>query len=198
MPCLSRAIDPKLPAVRLNLSRAQEYVWVCSSTRPRPGRGASWSVSTSTRSSRATLPASPGSRRSCGAKDPEDVVQEAFVRLFAARARIREPEVVPYLNRIVVNEVRSRARRAQTAARKRHLLGQPETSPGPDGDPQSVVHELGRLPRRQREALVLRYWLDLPFDEVADVMGVRPGTAKSQVSRGLSALAIALGEEKLG
>jgi RNA polymerase sigma factor (sigma-70 family) len=133
-----------------------------------------------------------------GAKDPEDVVQEAFVRLFAARARVREPEVVPYLNRIVVNEVRSRARRAQTAARKRHLLDQPEMSPGPDGDRQSVVHELGRLPRRQREALVLRYWLDLPFDEVADVMGVRPGTAKSQVSRGLSALAIALGEEKLG
>ncbi len=55
-----------------------------------------------------------------------------------------------------------------------------------------------RLPRRQREALVLRYWLDLPFAEVAEVMGVRPGTAKSQVSRGLSALAIALGEGDLG
>ncbi len=46
-------------------------------------------------------------------------MQEAFVRLYAARDRVREPEVVPYLNRIVVNEVRSRARRAQTAARKR-------------------------------------------------------------------------------
>ena len=44
-----------------------------------------------------------------GAQDPEDVAQEAFVRLYAARARVREPELVAYLNRIVVNEVRSRA-----------------------------------------------------------------------------------------
>lgn len=132
-----------------------------------------------------------------GAADPEDVVQEAFVRLFAARARVRDAEVVPYLNRIVVNEVRSRARRAQTAAKKLHLLDRAAATPGPDGDRLSVVQELARLPRRQREALVLRYWLDLPFAEVAEVMEVRPGTAKSQVSRGLSALAIALGQETI-
>ncbi|MDQ4055229.1 MAG: hypothetical protein M3237_21385 [Actinomycetota bacterium] len=45
---------------------------------------------------------------------------------------------------------------------------------------------------------MLRYWLDLSFAEVAEVMGVRTGTAKSQVSRGLSALATALGEEERG
>ena len=134
-----------------------------------------------------------------GAKDPEDVVQEAFVRLYAARARVREPEVVPYLNRIVVNEVRSRARRDQTAARKRHLLDHREIDSGPGRRP-SVRRPRARPPAAAGSA---RRWCCAtgwicPSTEVAEVMGVRPGTAKSQVSRGLSALAIALGEENLG
>lgn len=134
-----------------------------------------------------------------GAHDPEDVVQEAFCKLYAAWPRVhagngRDP--VGYVSRIVVNEVRSRARRHQLATRKRHLLTVADPTPGPDGSGRAVVEELARLPQRQREALVLRYWLDLPFGEVAAVMGVRPGTAKSQVSRGLAALATALGEEQ--
>jgi RNA polymerase sigma factor (sigma-70 family) len=130
-----------------------------------------------------------------GAHDPEDVAQEAFCRLYAARSRVREPELLAYLNRIVVNEVRSRARRHRTATGKRHLLPAPEALPGPTGDRAAVLAELARLPQRQREALVLRYWLDLPFDEVAEAMGVTTGTARSQVSRGLQALAVALEEE---
>jgi RNA polymerase sigma factor (sigma-70 family) len=130
-----------------------------------------------------------------GAVDPEDVAQEAFCRLYAARARVRDPEVVPYLNRIVVNEVRSRARRLSTAAGKRHLLRSVETTPGPTGERTAVLTALAALPPRQRESLVLRYWLDLPFDQLAEAMGVSVGTAKSQVSRGLKALAEALDEE---
>jgi RNA polymerase sigma factor (sigma-70 family) len=131
-----------------------------------------------------------------GAEDPEDVAQEAFCRLYAARSRVREPELVAYLNRIVVNEVRTRARRRRTALGKRHLLRVAEASPGPTGERTAVLAEMARLPQRQREALVLRYWLDLPFDEVAEAMGVATGTAKSQVSRGLKALAVALDEEE--
>lgn len=130
-----------------------------------------------------------------GAQDPEDVAQEAFCRLYAARDRVREPELVAYLNRIVVNEVRSRARRHGVALRKRHLLAVAESSPAASGDRTAVLAELARLPQRQREALVLRFWLDLPFDQVAEAMGTATGTAKSQVSRGLQALAIALDEE---
>jgi RNA polymerase sigma factor (sigma-70 family) len=130
-----------------------------------------------------------------GAEDPEDVAQEAFCRLYAARARVREPELLAYLNRIVVNEVRSRARRHRTALDKSHLLGVADASPGPTGDRTAVLAELARLPHRQREALVLRYWLDLPFEQVAEAMGVATGTARSQVSRGLQALATALDEE---
>lgn len=134
-----------------------------------------------------------------GAHDPEDVVQEAFCKLYAAWPRVDTGESgdpVGYVSRIVVNEVRSRARHQQLATRKRHLLRVEAHTPGPDGSGRAVVEELSRLPHRQREALVLRYWLDLPFAEVAALMGVRPGTAKSQVSRGLAALATALGEEQ--
>ncbi|WP_221634053.1 RNA polymerase sigma factor [Nocardioides luti] len=132
-----------------------------------------------------------------GAPDPEDVAQEAFCRLYAHRGRLHggPDKVVAYLNRIVVNDVRSRGRRAQTARRSAHLLPVPATTPGEDGDRQAVVDELARLPRRQREALVLRYWLDLPLAEVAEAMGVSTGTAKSTVSRGLAALSRALKEE---
>jgi RNA polymerase sigma-70 factor (sigma-E family) len=130
-----------------------------------------------------------------GSDDAEDVAQEAFCRLYAARARVREPELMAYLNRIVVNEVRSRARRRRVAAGKRHLLPVAEQSPGPTVERTAVLAEVARLPHRQREALVLRYWLDLPYDEVAEAMGVTAGTAKSQVSRGLKALSVALDEE---
>jgi RNA polymerase sigma factor (sigma-70 family) len=52
-----------------------------------------------------------------------------------------------------------------------------------------LVEALGQLSTRHREALVLRYWLDLSEAEMADAMGVTRGTVKSHVSRGLDALA---------
>jgi RNA polymerase sigma factor (sigma-70 family) len=130
-----------------------------------------------------------------GAEDPEDVAQEAFCRLYAARSKVREPDLVPYLNRIVVNDVRSRGRRQRTAAGKRHLVGVAEATMDATGDRTAVLTEMARLPQRQREALVLRYWLDLPYDEVAEAMGVTTGTAKSTVSRAISALSTVLTEE---
>jgi RNA polymerase sigma factor (sigma-70 family) len=127
-----------------------------------------------------------------GAEDPEDVAAESFCRLYAARSRLRgqETDVVAYLNRIVVNDVRDRARRRLTAKEKSHLLADaaaPSTA-GADGSRVAVITALRSLPERQREALVLRFWLDLPLAEVADAMGVRTGTAKSLVSRGLATL----------
>ena len=60
-------------------------------------------------------------------------------------------------------------------------------------DHQEVIAALAALPARRREAIVLRYWLDLPEREIAAVMGVSPGTVKSHLSRGLAALAWTLG-----
>ncbi|MGZ5417565.1 MAG: RNA polymerase sigma factor [Nocardioides sp.] len=125
-----------------------------------------------------------------GDEDPEDVVQEAFCKLYNARTRLRGPNPVPYLNRIIVNEVRDRHRRRGVARRDAHLLVAADVAPtGLDtGDREAVLDAMAALPRRQREALVLRYWLDLPLAEIAEAMGVRVGTVKSQISRGLDLL----------
>ena len=133
-----------------------------------------------------------------GDDDPEDVVQESFCKLYAARGRLRaeDAEVVSYLNKIVVNEVRGRQRRRQVARRDAHLLTTAETTDptAVHGDRRAVVEALAGLPLRQREALVLRFWMDLPLAAIADAMGVRIGTVKSQISRGLDVVGAALRE----
>jgi RNA polymerase sigma factor (sigma-70 family) len=61
-----------------------------------------------------------------------------------------------------------------------------------DEDHREVIAALAGLPARRREAIVLRFWLDLPEREIAAAMGVSPGTVKSHVSRGMAELTIAL------
>ncbi|WP_235609268.1 sigma-70 family RNA polymerase sigma factor, partial [Frankia casuarinae] len=57
---------------------------------------------------------------------------------------------------------------------------------------RAVVVALQRLSPRQREALVLRYWLDLKESEIAAVMGISCGAVKSHVARGMTALSRAM------
>jgi RNA polymerase sigma-70 factor (sigma-E family) len=127
-----------------------------------------------------------------GADDAEDVVQESFCKLYAAWSRIRADNPIPYLHRIVANEVRSRQRRRLTARRytppPEPPLGSAEETAIERAEHRLLLEALARLPHRRREALVLRYWLDLTIPQIAEVMGVSPGTVKAQLSRGLRAL----------
>jgi RNA polymerase sigma factor (sigma-70 family) len=59
-----------------------------------------------------------------------------------------------------------------------------------------VLAALRRLPRRQREALALRFYLELSEPEVARSMGISQGTVKSTTSRALTALGQLLGEDR--
>ena len=63
---------------------------------------------------------------------------------------------------------------------------------------RTLVQALLRLPRRQREAVALRYLVDLPEREVASVLGLSTGTVKTHLHRGLAALRTVLGPESLG
>jgi len=136
-----------------------------------------------------------------GADDPEDVAQEAFVRLHRRRRTLRDPHAsLGYLRTTVVNLTRSRVRHLAVVRRN-----QPTRSPATEStesaehqavrreDVRELVVALGQLSTRHREALVLRYWLELNEAEMADAMGVSRGTVKSHVSRGLDALATIMG-----
>ena len=131
-----------------------------------------------------------------GADDPEDIAQEAFTRLMNARARLADPgAALPYLRAIVCNLTRNRHRQLRVARLHIPALvddASTEQAAIAREDHREVLAALAELPGRRREAIVLRFWLDLPEREIAAAMGVSPGTVKSQISRGLAALARAL------
>lgn len=128
-----------------------------------------------------------------GADDPEDIAQEAFARLMRRGALDADP--APYLRAIVCNLTRNRHRHLRVVREK---TPRAVSEPSPEQaaimreDHAEVIAALAALPARRREAIVLRFWLDLSEREIATTMGVSPGTVKSQLSRGLAALAQAL------
>jgi DNA-directed RNA polymerase specialized sigma24 family protein len=113
----------------------------------------------------------------------EDIVRDAFVAMHGAWRQLRDNDrAVRYLQQTVVRLSRSRlvargAREQGTAAR-----------PGP-----GVVAALRSLPAPQREALVLRYYADLPETRIASVMGISTQAVNSHLSYGMSSLEAALG-----
>jgi RNA polymerase sigma-70 factor (sigma-E family) len=122
----------------------------------------------------------------------EDLVQDAFVRVMA-RPGGRIPDLpLAYLRSTVLNLVRSRWRRAKVGAEKIALVtARPaDVAAEPDGpfERLALVEALRGLPRRQREVVVLRYFLDLPVQEVAETLGIGTGTVKSYSARALEAL----------
>lgn len=132
-----------------------------------------------------------------GADDPENLVQEAFLRLHDRWPRIRDSDSpVAYLRTIVVNLVRSRQRHLRVV--RRHLPPKEAHAASAEdlvvlcAEHTSLMHALDSLAPRRREVLVLRYWLDLSEAQIAHVMNTSPGTVKSQLSRGLTALRGAL------
>jgi len=130
----------------------------------------------------------------------EDVVQDAFLSLYKALPRLRDrDEILPYLRTAVINRSRSvlRARRRALLRRVQHEppMSSAESAAMAGEDRRAVLAAVTRLPRRAREVLVLRYYLDLPDQEIAAALGVSRGTVSSTASRGLAAIARELREE---
>ncbi|HEU5333995.1 MAG TPA: SigE family RNA polymerase sigma factor [Actinocrinis sp.] len=131
----------------------------------------------------------------------EDVVQEAFIRVHAARSRVREPEkLLAYLRQTVVNLSRSTLRRRLIGLR---LLPKPlpDAASAEEGaydalERDALIQALRGLQRRQREVLVLRYYGDLTEAQVAEVLGVSIGSVKAYGSRGIEALRARMEEHR--
>lgn len=131
----------------------------------------------------------------------EDVVHDAFLNLYRAVPRLRDRgQILPYLRTCVINGSRS-ALRSRRRDLLRKLHHEPPASSAESAamigeDRRAVLAAIARLPRRAREVMVLRYYLDLPDQEIAAVLGVSRGTVSSTASRGLAVIARRLKEEQ--
>jgi RNA polymerase sigma factor (sigma-70 family) len=129
-----------------------------------------------------------------GADDAEDVAQEAFARLLDRHSALHDPAAaIGYVRATVCNLTRNRRRHlavARRAAPRLALADGPSLEQGAIGreDHHELLAAVAELPRRQREAVVLRYWLELTEAEMAATMGIAAGTVKSLVSRGVAAV----------
>ena len=127
----------------------------------------------------------------------EEVVQDAFVAMHGAWGRLDDPDrALAYLRRSVVNGARSALRRREVAERHRPMPA-PDAASAEHGamvalEHQEVLRALRSLPIRQREVLVLRYYVDLAEADIADALGISRGAVKSHASRGMTALRHAL------
>jgi RNA polymerase sigma-70 factor (sigma-E family) len=131
----------------------------------------------------------------------EDVVQDAFLGLYRRWSALKDPDrALSYARSSVLNGCRMvlRAR----SSRDKITLAAPDDIESAEATAllgeanRQVLAALRRLPARQREAVVLRYYLDMTENQAAQAMRVSRGTVKSATSRGLAALARLLKEEQ--
>jgi RNA polymerase sigma-70 factor (sigma-E family) len=130
----------------------------------------------------------------------EDVVQDAFAGLHRRRGELRETsKALPYARAAVVNGCRMVLRRRSLLRR----IGVPHEPPVWSAesaamigeDRREVMRALQRLPRRRREVLVLRYYLDQTDAEIAVIMGIGQATVRSTAARALASLGDLLRED---
>jgi RNA polymerase sigma-70 factor (sigma-E family) len=123
----------------------------------------------------------------------EDVVQEAFAGLYRRWEKLSDPgKALPYVRSSVLNGCRSQLRRdsrALTAVLDGALpVVSAESAVLSAEQRRSVLRALRQLPPRQREVLVLRFYLDLSEPEIAAAMGIGASTVRSTAHRALGAL----------
>lgn len=128
----------------------------------------------------------------------EDLLSAVYARAFERWQQIRNVDsVFGYLRRMVSNEFVTGYRRGGRVELREAM---PDAA-GRDGDFDTALTDrddltarLSALPHQQRAVLVLRYYYDLPFDEIATELNCRPATARGYAVRGLAALRISMSE----
>jgi len=127
----------------------------------------------------------------------EEVVQDSFIAMHTAWRRLRDTEkALSYLRQSVVN-------RSRSVLRHRMVVDKNAPKPAPDMpsaeqgaisllERSAVIAALRKLPPRQREALVLKFYADLSEAQIATAMGISRGAVKSHTARGVAALRVVL------
>jgi RNA polymerase sigma factor (sigma-70 family) len=128
----------------------------------------------------------------------EDLAQEALARAWAQLAGGKEiRSLTAWVTTVSMNLARSRFRRLRIERRTQEELSRGAVLDARRSidDPaqeiacrQDIVEAVGALPRRQRQAVVLRYWLEMTVPEIATELRVTEGTIKSSLHRGRAVL----------
>ncbi|MFD9369813.1 RNA polymerase sigma factor [Streptomyces sp. NPDC060020] len=127
-------------------------------------------------------------------QDAEDLVSEAFYQLHRRWEKLQTPEAAAsYLRSIVCNLARMRIRRIKVIRRHTYqvpdeLVRSAEQQVLLNHDQRELVAALRTLSSRQRQVLVLKYWLDLKETEIAETMKISVGAVKSHTARGMAKL----------
>ena len=133
------------------------------------------------------------------AADAEDVVQDALSRALPRWSRISgvdDPDA--YVRRMVINAHVSRWRRFRRREVPVEAVRDRPAPPGVGAEERERLWRACRsLPPDQRTAVVLRFYEDLDYAEIAALTGVREGSVRSRVSRGIAAMRHALGTDDM-
>jgi RNA polymerase sigma-70 factor (sigma-E family) len=123
----------------------------------------------------------------------EEVVQDSFMAMHGAWPQLRDSDkALSYLRQSVVN-------RSRAVLRHRVVVDRNAPKPAPDMpsaeqgalsllERSAVIAALRKLPPRQREALVLKFYADLSEVQIAATMGISRGAVKSHTARGMASL----------
>ena len=129
-------------------------------------------------------------------REAEDLVQDAFVKTFARSRPVDATTAEGYVRRAVLSTYIDGYRRRRRWAGLVHLVAREDRVESPAariGEEQDVQAALRGLPPQQRACVVLRFFDDLPVDEIAARMGLHPGTVKRYLSLAMTRLEGALG-----
>ena len=127
--------------------------------------------------------------------DAEDAIQEAALRAWAARHRLRQgSDPRPWFMTIVANECRQRRRSRWWSVLKGTDLPEGAQEP-PPVEGADLRRAVARLGHRDRLSIVLRYYLDQSFEEIGRVQGVSAAAAKARVHRALGRLRMEVPED---
>ena len=133
----------------------------------------------------------------------EDLVQEAFIRLHKSAHRIRSPDkAAPYLRSIVINLARDNNRRGLVSLRHQEAVPAGTATEAPedrlvlDEEQRLLLDRVRALSSRQRDCILLRFYLELSEREIADVLRISPNSVKTHCRRGLASLRSTLGVER--
>ena len=133
----------------------------------------------------------------------EDLVQEAFIRLHKSAHRIRsQDKAASYLRSIVINLARDHNRRGLVSLRHQEAVPVGTAPEAPedrlllDEEQSRLLNEVRELSPRQRDCLLLRFYLELSEREIADVLSISPNSVKTHCRRGLASLRETIGSER--